>query len=40
MTPTKEQIERIKYSSRYISTNISKQGILAVITEWEKIRGK
>lgn len=38
-TPTKEQIEQIRYILQY-TRKLSKNDIREVITEWEKIRGK
>lgn len=36
-TPTKEQIEQIRYILQY-TRKLSKNDIIEVITEWEKIR--
>lgn len=38
MTPTEEQIKKIKYSDSYIGCYVTKRGIEKVIKQWEKIR--
>lgn len=38
--PTQEQVMQIKQTSLKMYMNVSKQTILRVILEWEKIRGK